>query len=228
MFGYIKMHKYTMISASILFLLSFFGCLMILMRRYVIGRAAYSYLIWNLFLAWVPFVISIVMSYIDTSEIAKKKNHYLFPLGFVWLLFYPNAPYMITDFIHFEFTAKFLNWYDLAIFSLFIGTGFLLGFISMYLVYRIIARHHHTLAGGVFGLSVLLLSSYGIYLGRFMRWNSWDIFIKPSELICSVIQNVNYQSLVFSLIFALLLTLTYAFLYSLTYLHLEKSKPPTK
>lgn len=218
----IKRYRHTIICTIILMLLSFFGCLMVITRLIFTGRPNYLFLIWNLFLSWIPLGLSMFMSYIYTKNIKRKKHIILIPLGIIWLLFYPNAPYMITDFIHFRSSNNFLTWYDLLLYSIFILTSFLIGFVSIYLVSRIIEKITNKVIGWLFTLFVLFLSSYGIYLGRFIRWNSWDMILNPLDLFSSFLGNINYQSIIFSLIYGIFLTLIYAFLYGLTYLKLEK------
>lgn len=218
----LKKYRHTIICAFILFALSIFGCLMIYVRSIFTGRYSFLFLVWNLFLAWIPFGISIVMSFIYSLKTLRRKLLMMLLLGMVWLLFYPNAPYMITDFIHFRNDNSFLMWYDLVIYSIFIWTSFLLGFVSIYLVNRIVEKVTNKLVGWCFVLFVLFLSSYGIYLGRFIRWNSWDMLLNPFDLLVSIFDNLHYQSFIFSIIYGALLTLMYAFLYGLTYLKLEK------
>lgn len=218
----IKKYKHTVICSGILLLLSFFGCVMIVVRYFFTGHHRFLFLIWNLFLAWIPFGLSIVMSYIYTLKPTRKTLVLITPIGLIWLLFYPNAPYMITDFIHFKSSRSFLIWYDLVIYSIFIWTSFLLGFVSIYLVNRIIEKETNKIVGWLSVLFILFLSSYGIYLGRFVRWNSWDMIFNPFSLISSILENIHYQAFIFSSIYGMLLTLMYAFLYGLTHLKLEK------
>ncbi len=219
----LKKYRHTVICAILLLILSVFGCVTVVFRYHFTGWPRYGFLAWNLFLAWVPFGISIIMSYIYTFRPQKTARFLLMPLGFIWLLFYPNAPYMITDFVHFRDTRGLLMWYDLVIYSIFSFTSFLLGFVSIYLISEIIEKWiNKTIAWLLIGF-VLFLSSFGIYLGRFIRLNSWDIFVNPVSLLATVLQNINRHSIAFSLIYGTMLTLIYAFLYGLTYLKKENA-----
>lgn len=222
MMSIFKRYRHTLICTGILLSLSILGCFMIVARWSFTGYPAFLFLIWNLFLSWIPLGISALMSYLYSYGRQGRKLYKLLPLGIVWLLFYPNAPYMLTDFIHFRDSGTFLIWFDLVIYSIFIWTSFVLGFVSIYLVNRIVEKETNKITGWLFTLFILFLSSYGIYLGRFIRWNSWDLLLNPLALLHSILDNLHLQSLVFSLIFGLLLTLMYAFLYGLTYLKLEK------
>lgn len=216
-----KKYKHTMACVGILLLLSFMGVFMVILRYAVTERAEFLYFIWNLFLSWIPLVVSIIMTYIYSSKM-RGKLIFLLPLGVIWLLFYPNAPYMITDFIHFRNNYTFLIWYDLVIYATFIWTSYLLGFVSVFLIKRIVAKATNKFISWIFMIFVLFLSSYAIYIGRFIRLNSWDALFNPKYIFNIFIKNINKYSIIFSLIYGALLTLTYAFLYGLTYLKLEK------
>jgi uncharacterized membrane protein len=196
---------------------------MVVIRWINTDSANYIFLIWNLFLSWIPLGVSMAMSYIYAKNKDGGISLKLVLLGSVWFLFYPNAPYMLTDYIHFKSHYDLLSWYDLVMHSVFIWTSFLIGFVSIYLVNRIVQKATNKFIGWFFTLFVLFLSSYGIYLGRVIRWNSWDIILNPLSLIHSFFENINYESIIFSIIFGMLLTLIYAFLYGLTFLRLEKT-----
>ncbi len=98
----------------------------------------------------------------------------MFPCAALWLVFFPNAPYIITDLLHLSAQDGVPVWYDLILLSAFAWTGAMLGMISLGLMHVLVAR----VAGGawswIFVLGVLMLSGFGVYLGRFPRWNSWD------------------------------------------------------
>ena len=217
----IRKYKHTIVCTVILFLLSFMGIFMVFLRYAYTERAEFLYLIWNLFLSWIPLVVSTIMAYIYSTGI-KGKLIFILPLGVIWLLFYPNAPYMITDFIHFRDNYTLLIWYDLVIYTTFIFTSYLLGFVSIFHIKRIVAKMTNSFISWIFMIFVLFLSSYAIYIGRFIRLNSWDAIFNPAYIVNVFLNNINKFSIVFSLIYGSLLTLTYTFLYSRTYLKLEK------
>ena len=217
-----KKYDYNFFCTLGLFFMSIICGLMVLVKYVLVGSGVYFYLIWNLFLSWIPYGISLIMDTICHSKRMTRKGLLLFILGAVWLLFYPNAPYMITDFIHLQQHGGFLIWYDLAVFTLFIWTSFLLGYMSIYLVFRMISTKFNPFWGGIFVFIVLYISSYAIYLGRFMRWNSWDILANPIALLISMLQNLNYQSVIFSILFGTILTLIYGFLYIMSHLGVKR------
>lgn len=195
---------------------------MILIRRFYTGKYVFVFLVWNLFLAWIPLVSALILNIVGFSE-SRALKIILFPILLIlWVIFFPNAPYMITDFIHFKNNGTFLIWYDLVIYAIFIWTGFFLGFVSLHLVKITIDRVVNRIVSWTMVVGVLFLSSYAIYIGRFIRHNSWEAVFNPFGIFLSFIKNLSIQSLVFSSIFSALLFLTYAFLYALTYLRDEK------
>lgn len=216
------------------FILSVIGSAMVYYRIVQTGEFAYLYLIWNLFLAWVPFIVALMIVYIvQLQPIEKGRKALLFPLGFVWLFFYPNAPYILTDYIHMrgipfyvfrngrfsEFNTDLLVWYDFLMNSLFILTGFLLGFASLFLLHQVVKHTYgHAIGWGFVGI-VLYVSSFGIYLGRFIRWNTWDIIANPSALLRSIVDSLHMESFAFTMLFGSFLLLMYAALTQLMRVH---------
>ncbi|WP_435200876.1 DUF1361 domain-containing protein [Janibacter sp. GS2] len=145
-----------------------------------VGEPAFAFLFWNLFLAWVPYVIAVVMTALDR---ARAPGWVLGALGVAWLLFLPNAPYILTDFIHVGAIPGAPRWFDAALIGAFAGTGLLLGLASLLLVHHMVARRAGPLAGWALAVGSLALSSLGIYLGRFPRFNSWDVVTNPDGLV---------------------------------------------
>lgn len=214
--------KQVLISGAVLMLLSFIGTMMLVARFLITGQLEHYYLVWNLFLAWIPFILAMIIEYKFGGKSIIQKGNRLGAtlLGLLWLFFYPNAPYMITDFIHIRRGATLLVWYDFVIFALFIITAFIIGFISLYIVHRVVAKSFKSNAmGWLFAIAIQILSGFGIYLGRITRWNSWDIIFSPIVILNSVLDNLHYRPLIFSLLFGMFLTLTYMAMYSLTVLN---------
>lgn len=144
----------------------------------------YSYLPWNLFLAWLPLVLAVWLARIlDTQLWSSWKA---LGVSVAWLLFLPNSFYMISDYIHLQDVAHADILYDAVLFTSFIYTGVLLGFSSLYVIHlELKKRFPARLAGGTVALT-LLLCSFAIYIGRDLRWNSWDILINPGGLLFDV------------------------------------------
>lgn len=143
----------------------------------------YTFLVWNLFLAWVPLIAATC-----AFALARRRVGALAGLLLViWLLFFPNAPYVLTDFIHLHGNGPSPLWYDALMLSSFAWTALMLGFASLYLVHMIIEPRAGAAIGWVVVVSVLGLASFGVYLGRFARFNSWDVLTQP-HLVLSVIR----------------------------------------
>jgi uncharacterized membrane protein len=145
------------------------------------GSHGYLFLLWNLFLAWIPFLVSLVIR--RSEENARRPRFRLLLLGVIWLLFYPNAPYILTDFVHLRPRGGSPFWFDMILIASFAWTGLLLGFASLYLMQRLVEKYYGWWKGWAFVVVVSFLSSFGIYLGRFERWNSWDIARDPRGIL---------------------------------------------
>jgi uncharacterized membrane protein len=143
------------------------------------GSTKFSGLVWNLFLAWIPLVLAVVVY--DRWRRGRARVS-LFVLGALWLLFFPNAPYIVTDFVHLERTGDAPYWYDAVTVSAFAWTGLLLGFASLFLMQTVVRQWRGVAAGWAFAGVAIALGSLGIYLGRFLRLNSWDALEHPSVI----------------------------------------------
>ncbi|UQZ34692.1 DUF1361 domain-containing protein [Paenibacillus sp. PK3_47] len=181
----------------------------------------YGFLLWNLFLAWVPLVFSMAAYWLDQR---RTSGLLLLPLGIAWLLFFPNAPYLMTDLLHLTIRKNiyFVDgvvqsryWYDLITLLLFTWSGWLTGFFSLYQFQSVIFRKSNLLLSWVFVLAACALGGYGVLLGRVYRLNSWDVLTDRHQLYQLVIDSLNRQSLFFSLFTAAVLLVIYATLYFL-------------
>jgi len=179
------------------------------------GTGHYAFLIWNLFLTWIPFIISY---FTYTITLNRKQIYIVIPIAaFFWLLFFPNAPYILTDFQHLAGKWRDLPvWYDVMMLIWFAFTGLLLGMVSLFLMQEVVRREFGRWVGWGFVAIVAGLSSTGIYVGRFLRWNSWDIFNNPKGIALYAIQRVQDPSL--QLVgFVSLFTAFFLFLYITLY-----------
>jgi uncharacterized membrane protein len=156
-------------------------------------RALYSaslvngFLIWNLVLAVVPAAASGAFAFLDGRPHPMILDAAL--LG-VWLLFLPNAPYLVTDLVHLTHIAPVPIWYDVALFGSFAATGALLGFASVAEVESVLRRRIGAMTALGVSAAALLASGFGIYLGRFLRLNSWDALSSPSWVGRQVVHQV--------------------------------------
>jgi uncharacterized membrane protein len=159
-------------------------CAALLAVRFLRTNTPYfAFLVWNLFLAAIPFAASLCIEMFDQRRHVRPLQWASFA---IWLLFLPNAPYIITDFIHLRDRPPIPLWYDMLLLLSSAGTGLLLGYASVMLVQRIITRHYGVFVGWATALVALFLSAFGIYLGRFLRWNSWEAITDPLPLFSDV------------------------------------------
>ncbi len=175
------------------------------------GQPAYLFLVWNLFLAWVPWVCAVPLAAIPSRAMHRWK---LLPLFCTWLAFLPNAPYLVTDLLHLRPRAGVPLWFDAALLFVFAWTGCLLGFLSLTAVHGRLEAWLGRTVGWLFVAGVSLLSGFGIYLGRFPRWNSWDIITRPEQLLSDVMARLlnptgHPRTMVVTLLFATLMIAGY-------------------
>lgn len=161
----------------------------------IVGRVAlsdthgYVFLLWNLALAWLPYLLSLGAAGID--RYAPRARLLLLPaVGALWLLFFPNAPYIVTDFIHLGRFRGFAWWYDVGLLAIFAWTGCFLGVASLDVMQGIVRRAAGRVAAWLFVLASALLGGLGVYLGRFHRWNSWDALFAPHDVAAAVLDTL--------------------------------------
>jgi uncharacterized membrane protein len=183
-----------------------------LLRNASAGNVEYWFLIWNLALAWIPFLLAL-----GAYAYARRATSML-ALGLGWLLFFPNAPYIVTDFVHLQRESPVRLWYDALTIGAFAAVGLGLGFASLYLMQCVVRRE----VGAVGGWSIVVvasaLGSLGIYLGRFVRANSWDVLTRPEWLARLAHARLldpfgNPRLIAVTCAFTLLLTVGYTTLY---------------
>jgi uncharacterized membrane protein len=145
-----------------------------------------------------------------------------------WLLFFPNAPYILTDILHLQPQVGVPLWYDLILLVTFAWTGAFLGLVSLYLMQSLVRRATGTRGSWVFTLAVLGLTGFGVYLGRFPRWNSWDLLTDPLSLLLDVATRLRHplahsRAFVFSALFSLCLAAMYFMLTAIIQLRPEET-----
>ncbi|MCC4213903.1 DUF1361 domain-containing protein [Leeuwenhoekiella parthenopeia] len=169
------------------------------------------FLVWNLFLAFIPLGIA---WYAEAQERLEKQKLQLFTALAVWLLFLPNAPYVITDLIHLSYSPEDWLWYDLVTISVFALLSLYFGFESIRVWRKLLATQIAAKWVNLATVAVLILCGFGIYLGRFIRFNSWDVVTNPLELLYTIAQYLinpiqNHRVWIFTLSFGLLLNAGY-------------------
>lgn len=208
MFRYIKSVFKTRTTLVLLFL-SLFAILLSGMRVFFTGRSMFLFMLWNLFLAFIPWFLA---SLIYTRRV--KNRWVLAILMLCWTAFFPNAPYILTDLFHLGKGASVPLWYDLILLLSFSFAGLLYGFTSLRMIEKIAKADFPKLP--VWSLSVVMIyvSCFGVYLGRYLRWNSWDLVANLGNVVGDVlgrfVSPLDYpRTWAFTLLFGTLLNLVY-------------------
>jgi uncharacterized membrane protein len=184
----------------ILCLSTFFDCLLVLYRSYHLDfdwqliqsfsdlkahrgiQSTSLFLVWNLLLAWIPYWLSMSLNFYGRiSQRPSPWSHGFLVLA--WLLFFPNAPYILTDLLHLKYCQTMPHWYDVLMFLSFAWTGLLLGYASLFEVQYFLEQRFNRFVVWSFVVTAIWLGGFGVYMGRFQRWNSWDILTDPLSLI---------------------------------------------
>lgn len=194
----------------LLFVFSGFCIVMLLTRTTTTGSYRYWFLAWNLILAWIPLGIVLLL-------ISKPLRRWQYLAGLsVWLLFLPNSPYIITDLLHLRKQTQVALWFDSLLIFSYAMAGLQAGLFSLYLAHQLINRLFGVFRGYFIVAGCVLLSGYGVYLGRFQRWNSWDLVTHPLQLLPDLLRQLtNPTAIKMTLLFACLLAFFYLLFLSL-------------
>lgn len=192
--------------------------LLLAIRMIVAGNTRFSFMIWNLFLAWLPVLFALGFR-INIAKYKLTSWQNLALLG-LWLGFLPNSFYLMSDLIHLQSSGEAAILYDIAMMMSFIINGLILGYLSIYIVHaQLLKKLSERTVLAILGL-VFLACGFAIYLGRYLRWNTWDLLLNPfgilfdlSERVVSPI--VHIQTYVVTLTFFALLSATYAVIFQL-------------
>lgn len=137
-------------------------------------------------MAGIPWVLStyLRMNYKQLNGII------ILAIGSVWLLFFPNAPYILTDLVHLKTTADMPLWFDLTLILSYALTGLVFGFYSLADIEYIIQKRYGKSVSFYSTVGILFLAAFGVYLGRYLRWNSWDIVSQPLGLMSEIFEQL--------------------------------------
>jgi uncharacterized membrane protein len=157
------------------------------LKNYRTASHTFFFFIWNLFLAWIPYWCALFLNRI--TRVKTTLSDISAGILFIcWLLFFPNAPYIITDLLHLKHRAPIPLWYDVMLMMTFAWTGLMLGYASLFEIqYFLEKRFSKTITWFVIVFAIVL-AGFGVFMGRFQRLNSWDVATKPFALIQSEIQ----------------------------------------
>jgi uncharacterized membrane protein len=217
-------HRQVAVLATLVFATAV--CIAMLAARLVYtGSTAHLHMVWNLFLAWLPMLAALTIYNLKKRD-RRPAWLLIAPPAFLWLLFFPNAPYMVTDLLHLRPFSDAPMWYDMLMLSAFAWTGIFLGLVSLYLMHTLVHRSAGATAGWLFAFGVLALTGFGVYLGRFPRWNSWDLFFNADSLLADIWARLrdplaHPRTLVFSSLFSLCVTAMYLMLSAMIHLRPE-------
>lgn len=165
---------------QLLISLSFYCLILMLLRAKITHSIYLFFLIWNLILAGIPYIIT---SFVATFQNHKNNKIKTILFLLVWLAFLPNSFYIITDLVHLSRSSEHFFWFDLILISSFSISGFILGLASMLEFEKIILDLVSTKLVKLMIPMICFLSGFGIFLGRILRFNSWEILSNPMQLI---------------------------------------------
>jgi uncharacterized membrane protein len=175
-----QLDRYLTEKEQILFLSCAFSTALVVARVVYTGERMFAFMLWNLFLAILPYMLSRFIVH------KKEKGMNIFFLV-AWLLLLPNAFYIITDLFHLKERIPMPLWFDLALIFSCAWNGLLLGVASLKHIESVLDQRFHAGAVRVILHGILLLNAFGIYLGRYLRFNSWDVLTDPFSLIFSML-----------------------------------------
>jgi uncharacterized membrane protein len=173
-----------------LLLSSALACAILVARMRLSHSPAYVFLIWNLILAWVPYYWSLATAALHQRRPAAW--WLLLAPAALWLLFFPNAAYLVTDFVHLRPKEPIPLWFDIGLLAIFAWSGCFLAVVSLRTMQALVATFLGRLASWLFVAAVFGLNGLGIYLGRFLRWNSWDLFLEPRGVLSDALAIVTH------------------------------------
>ena len=154
-------------------------------RMRLSGTHTYIFLFWNILLAWIPYLVSLAMTVLHQQAPLRRWTMAL--LGAIWFCFLPNAPYLVTDLMHLRHNAEVPLIYDVGMLASVAWTGSFLAVASLRMVQTMVRRAYGAIVGWLFVLTVIGCSGFGIYLGRVLRWNSWDVLMNPRAVLADVL-----------------------------------------
>lgn len=177
----------------------------------------FGFLFWNLALAWMPLLLATMLVRSLQKHRWQWQNSVLVLL---WLGFLPNSFYIISDFVHLRVTGEVNILFDIVLFSSIIFNAYVFGFMSLYLVHKELLRRMRARTAHVTIGLILLGCSFAIYLGRYLRWNTWDVVAHPVGLLFDVSDRfinpaAHPETFSTTIIFTLLLGSIYYVIYEL-------------
>ncbi|WP_405293176.1 DUF1361 domain-containing protein [Algibacter sp. Ld11] len=156
--------------------------ILLMIRMKLANSSNYLFLVWNLFLAGIPYAITIYL-----VSIPKLNKITLFLIFGLWLLFLPNAPYILTDMWHLRYNHPHIFWLDILLISAFAFNGMMLFYFSISDMKNLLLKYLNNTKTNFIMASLFFICAFGVYLGRFLRYNSWEILSNPKSLFIDII-----------------------------------------
>lgn len=192
---------------KLIYLFSLFAISLSTYRVIKTDTIIYVFLIWNLFLAFIPYWIS---QFLVRQQTLKR---IWLPLVIVWLLFLPNSPYILTDLFHLKRRALIPLWFDLVLICSYALIGFTLFYKSLIDMVQLGKQYISNQYLHIILPIVFWLIAFGLYLGRYLRFNSWDIVQRPVYILNKSVHIVFQKEVIgFTLIFGVFMWLVYLIL----------------
>lgn len=186
------------------------GCTLILLIRQLSGHPEFGSMHWNLFLAWTPLFLNLAIHWVH-QKTKTLANPVVMGLLFVWLIFYPNAPYPVTDLVFHD-----LSWIDRAIFFLYAVVGVWIAVLSLKMIVQIVEKKSKHLPIMIVTV-VTVASGFALHLGHYQRWNSWDVFIQPIPLLIDAWQQIPASAP---------MVIVYSFFFSFLWIFCQREQSP--
>ena len=185
-----------------------FSVVLIAFRMVYSGKMTFLFITWNLFLAVIPLLLS------RTLKRFNKINIGSFLVLGCWILFLPNAPYLVTDIIHFTERPPVSKWFDLLLITSAAWNGLILGVVSLMQVEAFLEKYLASLWVNLLMFFSIFICSFGIYVGRFLRYNSWDVLTDPTDLVRNIVYQFirpyhNSNTWAFTILFGVMLWIFY-------------------
>lgn len=194
-----------------------FSVMLLVSRMSYTQTITYLFLIWNLILAMIPIIISF---FVTIFPARFYRIGVIVPTVMVWLLFFPNAPYILTDLFHLSAISSAPMWFDLVLILSFAWNGLILGVVSLYDMQNFLSRRFTPFLSWVFVFFSIIAGSFGIYVGRYLRWNSWDVLTNPGSLLSDLAARllqplVHPRTYGVTIVFSVFLLIVYLMMYQL-------------
>lgn len=190
---------------------TFFSVSLLALRVVATHSVMYLFLLWNLVLACIPWLIT---SWAEWHS-EKMPRFGWAALMILWILFFPNSPYILTDLFHLHKPGDMPLWYDLILILSFATTALVFGMWSLNSIESALRKKYRSWQVQAFIVCLLFASGFGVYLGRYLRFNSWDVFATPDSLLDEIVHRFTTPSAHprtwgMTLVFGVFLNLIYA------------------